>query len=174
MYCFISLLSTSAKDALQMIVEDHDCQVIRDKSTLLGRVGMEGSVEYPYQAELWVKNLMGGTNRRIYVYDTYLVFAVFSESGPRYRAPEWTGEWRLESASPYRNIATAFCGPEQYHLVHNLDEADAWAKLYCLAGDVGTAVVLDKDGVLLAYERGPEGPVLVAKGPRPLPLHVAA
>lgn len=157
-----------------MIIEHHDNEVASDKGTLLGRAGMGGTIEYPYQAEMWVKDLMGGSTRRIYVYDTYQVWAVFSQDGPRYRVPEWTGEWQVASASPYKNIATAFCGPERHHLVHNLDEAEVWAKKWCYAADIGTAVVLDKDGVLLSYERGPEGPVLVAKGPRPLPIPAAA
>lgn len=157
-----------------MIIEHHDDEVGHDRGTLLGRVGMGGTIEYPYQAEMWVKDLMSGSTRRIYIYDTYQVFAVFSQDGPRYLVPEWTGEWKVVSASPYRNIATAFCGPEQHHLVHNLDEAEVWARKWCHAADIGTAVVLDKDGVLLAYERGPEGPVLMAKGPRPLPVPVAA
>jgi hypothetical protein len=65
------------------------------------------------------------------------------------------------------------CGPEDYNDVHNFDEALEWATTW-LVGSIVTAVVLDKDGVLAAWEKDTNGPLLVAKGPRPFPGAVAA
>lgn len=159
-----------------MIIECHDSEVESPGGTLFGRAGTGGSIEYPYQAEMWVQEMLTAATCRVYVHDHTLgyVYAVWSrdQNGTLHyvaKAKDWLGEWQLPFLTEARLISTAILGDESHCEIRTLDEGAQWAAEQLLDPTIATAIVVDKDGVLAAWEKNKNGPVLVAKGPRPLP-----
>ena len=159
-----------------MIIVEHHDNKLDEKGTLIGLVGKEGSVEYAYQAEMWAQELLNTGTHRVYAYGYRTALAVwaYTDKGDTFyvgHAKGWSGEWQLPFLTDATGVATAIFGQKD---IGTMDEAAAWAAGQLAQANIATAVVLDQDGVLAAWEKGPEGPALVAKGPRPLPMPIAA
>lgn len=152
-----------------MIIEFHDNDTGNAQGTLCCRVGHKSTVEYAYQAEMWVQDMFHDPSSlvRAYIVDYDSVYAVLKRDPNGKicyvaRDPEYNGEWQLPYAYPGATaVAATMLGEE----VKSMDDATRWASEQ-LRGEVACAVLLDEHGVVAAWERGPEGPTLVAINPR--------
>ncbi len=159
-----------------MRLEAHDHEVDNGAAGTL-TVRLKNGVDYAYQIEMHVQDWLHYFKRarRFYAFDAGSVLAVYGrgDHGEMYyvgRDPRWSGKWELPSLYPQTTgIVTAIIGRE----VKDFEEAVQWAER-ALHGNVATAVVIDGDGVLAAWEADLKGAILVSKSPRPLPQRNAA
>ena len=159
----------------KMIVENHDGEVGNNQYSLLGRAGHDGSIDYPYQAEMWAQLLLDdNVTRRVYVYNRTNVCAVWSrdEQGKLYcvaQAPEWNGEWELSFLYENKSdIAVMKLDSDDYINATKMDAVKAWATEELRRPLIATAIALDCHVLVAAWEWNTDGPVLIAKGqPRP-------
>lgn len=156
-----------------MIIEFHDNDVGNTSvGTLFGRVGHNGTIDYAYQVEMWVQDTFKDSFpiTRAYAIGNGKVYAVWKRdlAGKTFyvaRDSGYDGEWQLPNAYPgATEVVTAMLSRE----VSSIDVAARWAAEQLCDG-VACAVLLDEEGMIAAWERGPEGPILVARSPRPLP-----
>lgn len=164
-----------------MIIEFHDDEVDDVvRGTLLGRAGAGGTIEYAYQAEMWVQQEMRDVLScpivRAFAVGCDHVAAVWKRNADGTmsyvaRSTTYDGEWQLPYVHPEAAaVATAMLGED----AASVDDASRWAVEQFRQRDVACAVLLDAHGVVMAWERGSEGPVVVARGPRPFPVRTAA
>ena len=156
-----------------MIVEFHDNQTDNlAQGTLRGRVGHDGTVEHAYQAEMWLQEVFGIEHAitRAYVIGQNDICAILKQDNRQKieyvgRSPHYSGEWQLPFAyAGMTAIATTILG----ETVKSVNQGAEWAAGQ-LQGDVACAALLDEEGMLAAWEKGPSGIVLVARSPRPIP-----
>jgi hypothetical protein len=156
-----------------MYVEHHDDEIESEEGTLRGR--LTRPVDYTYQAEMWAQDMLESSmTRRVYAFAGGSVYAVWGRDHDikSYvaRSPAYDGTWELPFFYPnVTTIATAVLGRE----VASFEDATHWAE-QALSSDIATAVLLDKDGVLAAWEGGIEGFRLMSKSPRPLRSPISA
>lgn len=159
-----------------MKIEFHDGYVNNLlQGTLCAEAGKDGTIEYAYQAEIWVQDILQDPSPITraflvdYGKDYATVYAVYRRDpdgklccvGKR---SDYDSEWRL----PYSHlgattIVTALGGNRtDENLIANMEK---WAADQ-LKGIVSCAVLLDEYGIVAAWERGNHEPVLIARGPR--------
>lgn len=164
-----------------MIIEFHDDEfddVAQD--TLYSCAGINGTIEYAYQAEMWVQQEMRDASpcpfTRAFAVGGGHIYAVWkrnTDGTMSYvaRDPTYNGEWQLPYVHPQATaVTTAMLGED----VASVNDAARWAAEQFRHPDVACAALLDAHGVVMAWERGPDGPILVARGPRPFPNCTAA
>jgi hypothetical protein len=156
-----------------MIVEAHDHEIENvTHGTLVATAGRLGTIEYVYQGEMYVQMMLADkpSARRFYAHEGGVLLAAWArdEQGRvSYiaRDPRYGGSWKLPYLNPITHeIIAARLGRD----VQDLDEAARWTAAQ-LQNTVATAILFDRDGILAAWEKGLDGPILVAKSPRPLP-----
>ena len=84
-----------------MRIELHDTEVDNTKQgTLAATIGKDGSIEYPYQAEMWVQEALGDDNSiRAVLLSDGTVLAVWRKDESKtvfeFKSPHYRGEWVL-------------------------------------------------------------------------------
>lgn len=161
-----------------MIIEFHDDALGDPRGTLGMRVGRQGTIELAYQAEEYVRDYFRSypVIRRAYALDNdySYVYAVWKrdlDGNTCYvaKSPEFNGEWDLPYVFPEAtNMVVALLGAG----VKPLD-VEQWA-LGEIRGTIACAVLLDPEGLVAAWEKGPDNPILVAKSPRFHSSHLPA
>lgn len=150
------------------VIELHDNEIHNQaQGTRAGTIGRQGSIEYPYQVEMFVQDVLDRNWRRAYVKIFNNVVAIFARDvvtgsvSYLFRAKEYGGEWQLPFVtSPDAQVAVANWGAD----VKTDHEAAAWAT-QSLTGNVITAVVLDHDDIRAAWELVNGSPQLISRGP---------
>jgi len=155
------------------MIEFHDNEIDNTAQGTLGfRCGHNGTIEFAYQVEMWIQEMFGDhpSITRAYALSNGVVLAAWYRNSDRQmhyvaRHPNYDGQWELPHLYPEATkLATATLGRE----VVSLEDAKLWATAELKRREVACAILLDEVGMLMAWERSPEGPVLVARSPRPL------
>lgn len=163
-----------------MIIEFHDDEIENAvQGTLGSRAGINGTIEYAYQAEMWVQEMRDIPScpfTRVFAISGGQVYAIWkrnTDGTMSYvaRSPAHDGEWQLPFVHPGATVVVVAMLGEH---VASVDDATPWAAEQLRYPNVACATLLDADGVVMAWERGPDGPVLVARGPRPFPNRTTA
>lgn len=162
-----------------IIIEAHDNQLDNiTQGTLAGTIGRKhGTIEYDYQAEQWLSDISADGydfSRAYFIRDGEPIAAWRHTANKEFscisHTTDYDGAWRTETPYVYDDamvIVAAHLGRE----VLTIEQGEAWANER-LIGAVATAMLLDKQGIFAAWERGtPESPgaVLVARGPQHFP-----
>lgn len=157
---------------MSMIVEHHDDEVNEGQNSLRGNAGYKGgSICYAYQGEMWAQEMIADKlTRRIYIHsgDVLAVWAHDERGTVSYvaKSPRWDGEWQLPLLYPDRtDIAILRLEAEDRFNTNKMSGVATWAAEQLKRANIATAVALDKNGVVCAWEPGNTGPTLVAKGP---------
>ncbi|HJQ08261.1 MAG TPA: hypothetical protein VJ836_02130 [Candidatus Saccharimonadales bacterium] len=159
-----------------IIIEAHDNRLDDvTQGTLAVTIGRKnGTIEYDYQAEQWLSDISEDGydfSRAYFLKNGEPIAAWRHDETKRFscigHSTDYEGAWRIETPYVYEDamlIVAARLGRE----VLALDQGDAWANER-LVGAVATAILLDEQGIVGAWERGTvESPraILVARGPQ--------
>lgn len=153
-------------------IELHDSEIDNDVAgTRVARIGRGGTIEYAYQVEIHIQDMLGDTRwRRAYLKTANSVKVVWvydAQTGiVKYlaRAEDYNGEWKLPFvASPNARIAVGMWGRE----ATTDDQALAWATVQLSTAI--TAILMDRGDIRAAWELVDGTPQLVARGPQEQP-----
>ena len=157
---------------MKLRIEFHDGDIEDRKAGSL--LAKPITVASPREAEIAIKEELsdpGEFIHRVYISEHGSVLAVIApnEGNAHYvgTSPHWRGEWEI----PYlhqsaRSIATAQIGVH----VGKDDDLDHWARQVLKDREYATAVLVDAEGVVAAWERSGEDVEKIAVSPRPIPL----
>ncbi|HSW74609.1 MAG TPA: hypothetical protein VLG16_01935 [Candidatus Saccharimonadales bacterium] len=163
-----------------IIIEAHDNQLDNiAQGTLAGTVGRKnGTIEYDYQAEQWLSDISEDGydfSRAYFLRDGEPVAAWRHNANKSFscigHTNDYDGAWRTETPYVYEDtmlIIAAHLGRE----VLTVEQGQSWANER-LIGAFATAVLLDKHGILAAWERDvseSSETILVARGPQRVSL----
>jgi hypothetical protein len=122
----------------------------------------KGPVSYPFQAEMWAKQLLVDTTRRVYIWYAHRVYAILSRdpSGQMLclaQSPDWAGRQTLPFLDETRNNLTVISS-EEGMVDHDLS---MWAEKELKKPAVATAIALSSDGIIHVWDWNIDGPVSV-------------
>lgn len=148
-------------------IELHDTEIHNlDGGTLAGHIGRRGTIDYVYQVEMYLQDLLALPWRRAYLKAGREVKVIWVRDMATdvvmylARTPDYTGEWALPYVgSPDARIAVGLWGRE----AATESEAQAWAQVQ-LAGAV-SAILLEHGEIRAAWEMVGGSAQLVARGP---------
>lgn len=155
-----------------MVIEFHDDHIENGvDGSLRSFAGRLGTIEYAYQAEMWIQDILGDPNtiRRAYAIGRFFVHAIWAKTPDQKihyiaKSSLFNGRWELPHLYPERTqLVTILLGRE----VKSWDDAQQWV-IKNFGDDIATIVLFDVEGLLAAWEKTGDNEVtLIAKNARP-------
>ena len=149
------------------VIELHDADVDDAvQGTLAAHIGRHGTIEYDYQVEMWLQDVLDHPWRRAYLKTGERIKVIWvrdmvtGETRYLARSQDYTGEWVLPFVgSPDAQIAVGIWGRD----ASTDEEALAWATRQLTMAV--SAVLLERGEIRAAWEMVDGAPQLISRGP---------
>lgn len=149
------------------VIELHDDELENAaQDTRAGSIGRHGTIEYDYQVEAHLQDILDRPWRRAYLKAGDCVRVVWvrdmATGEVRYlaRSQGYTGEWKLPFVgAPDAQIAVGVWG----HNATTYEEGCTWASQQL--ANAATAILLEQGEICFAWEMVDGAPQLISRGP---------